>query len=174
LNTDITELDPHAIEGQISALAQIMADSVNMGGSIGYMAPMSGTEAARFWYNIVMPEAAQGKRIVFAAQRGGAVVGTVQLITATPPNQPHRAEIAKMMVAPNARRLGVGRALMVQAITRAKGLGKTLLTLDTRTGDVAAPLYASVGFQVAGVIPDYAFDADGKGMHATTYMYCRI
>jgi ribosomal protein S18 acetylase RimI-like enzyme len=174
LNTDIKELDPQGMETHIGALSRIMADSVNMGGSIGYMAPMSGTEAARFWYNIVMPEAAQGNRVVFAALRGGAIVGSVQLITATPPNQPHRAEIAKMMVAPDARRLGVGRALMVQAIARAKELGKTLLTLDTRTGDIAAPLYASVGFEVAGVIPDYAWDADGKGMHSTTYMYCRI
>ena len=79
-----------------------------------------------------------------------------------------------MIVHPRARRLGLGRALMTRAIDRARELGKTLITLDTRTGDVAEPLYASVGFEVAGVIPEYAWDPDGKAKHATTYMYRRI
>ena len=104
----------------------------------------------------------------------GDLVGTVQLITAMPPNQPHRCEIAKMIVHPRARRLGIGRSLMNRALHRARELGKTLVTLDTRTGDVAEPLYASVGFEVAGVIPDFAWDPDGKARHATTYMFRRI
>ena len=102
------------------------------------------------------------------------IVGTVQLLTVMPPNQPHRCEIAKMIVHPQARRLGIGRALMNEALDRARELGKTLVTLDTRTGDAAEPLYASVGFEVAGVIPDFAWDPDGKALHATTYMFRRI
>lgn len=79
-----------------------------------------------------------------------------------------------MIVHPNARRLGVGRHLMARAIEHAGELGKTLVTLDTRTGDAAEPLYASVGFEVAGVIPEFAWDPDGQARHATTYMYRRI
>jgi ribosomal protein S18 acetylase RimI-like enzyme len=79
-----------------------------------------------------------------------------------------------MIVHPQARRLGVGRSLMTIALDHARALGKTLVTLDTRTGDVAEPLYESVGFATAGVIPDFAWDPDGKAKHATTYMYCRI
>jgi len=79
-----------------------------------------------------------------------------------------------MIVHPRARKLGIGRALMNRALDRARELGKTLATLDTRTGDVAEPLYASVGFEVAGVIPDYAWDPDGKAKHATTYMFRRL
>ncbi len=79
-----------------------------------------------------------------------------------------------MIVHPRARRLGIGRSLMMRALDRARELGKTLVTLDTRTGDVAEPLYASVGFQVVGPIPDYAWDPDGKARHATTIMFRRI
>jgi ribosomal protein S18 acetylase RimI-like enzyme len=96
------------------------------------------------------------------------------LLLPCPPNQPHRCEIAKMIVHPNARRLGIGRSLMNRAIARAGELGKTLVTLDTRTGDLAEPLYASVGFEVAGVIPGFAWDPDGRTQHATTYMFRRI
>ena len=98
----------------------------------------------------------------------------MQLVLSMPPNQPHRAEIAKMIVHPAARRLGLGRALMEAALDAAKSRGKTLVTLDTRTGDTAEPLYRSVGFEVAGVIPDFAWDPDGRAMHGTTYMYRRI
>jgi GNAT superfamily N-acetyltransferase len=79
-----------------------------------------------------------------------------------------------MIVHPRARRLGIGRLLMNGALDRAHELGKTLVTLDTRTGDVAEPLHASVGFEVAGIIPDYAWDPDGNAKHATTYMFRRL
>ena len=79
-----------------------------------------------------------------------------------------------MIVHPRARRLGIGRALMLRALERAEELGKTLVTLDTRTGDAAEPLYASVGFETAGIIPDYAWNPDGGATHATTYMFRRL
>lgn len=170
----IIELDGLALEQRLATLARILADSVALGAAIGFMDPLTQDDAARFWRESVRPEVAAGRRILFAAQRDGEVLGTVQLITGMPLNQPHRCEIAKMIVDPRARRLGLGRALMTRAIDRARELGKTLITLDTRTGDVAEPLYASVGFEVAGVIPDYAWDPDGKARHATTYMYRRI
>lgn len=174
MQLQIIELDGPALEQRLSALAQILADSVAQGAAIGFMAPLAHDDAARFWRESVQPEIVAGRRILFGAQRDGDILGTVQLITGMPLNQPHRCEIAKMIVHPHARRLGIGRALMTRAIDRARELGKTLITLDTRTGDVAEPLYASVGFEVAGVIPDYAWDADGKAKHATTYMYRRV
>ena len=95
----------------------------------------------------------------------------MQLILALPPNQPHRCEVAKMMVHPVARRKGVGRALMAALETEARAAGKTLITLDTKTGDKAEPLYKAAGFRTAGIIPGFALDPDGAAMHATTYMY---
>lgn len=120
------------------------------------MAPLSYDDAARFWSRDVQPEVAAARWGLFGAEREGELVGTVQLTTAMPPNQPHRCEIVKIIVHPRARRLGIGRSLMNRALDRARELGKTLITLDTRTGDVAEPLYKFVGFEVAGVIPDYA------------------
>ncbi len=168
------DMDSEDIDRRLSALVQILADSVAAGGAISFMAPLSYDDAARFWSQDVRAEVAAGRRVLFGAERGGEFLGTVQLITALPPNQPHRCEIAKMIVHPRARRFGIGRALMSRALDRARQLGKTLVTLDTKTGDVAEPLYASVGFEVAGVIPDYAWDPDGKALHATTIMFRRV
>ncbi|RWM67916.1 MULTISPECIES: GNAT family N-acetyltransferase [Mesorhizobium] len=174
MEAQIIELDGPAIEKRLGVLSQVLADSVADGAAISFMAPMPYEDAVLFWSRGVQPEVVAGRRVLFGAERNGDFLGTVQLLTAMPPNQPHRCEIAKMIVHPRARRLGIGRALMNRALDRARELGKTLVTLDTRTGDVAEPLYASVGFEVAGLIPDFAWDPDGKARHATTYMFRRI
>ena len=174
METNIVELDAVGVGERIGALARILSDSVETGAAISFMAPLAYEDAARFWSTNVLPEVAAGRRILFGAERAGELVGTVQLLTAMSPNQPHRCEIAKMIVHPGARRLGIGRALMNRALNRARELGKELVTLDTRTGDVAEPLYASVGFEVAGVIPNYAWDPNGRARHATTYMFQQI
>jgi len=174
LNIQIIELDGPAIEGRLNALSQILTDSVAEGAAIGFMAPLSYDDAAWFWSREVEPQVIAGRRVLFGATDDDNLLGTVQLIMAMPPNQPHRCEIAKMIVHPRARRLGIGRSLMNHALHRARELGKTLVTLDTRTGDVGEPLYASVGFEVAGLIPDFAWNPDGKARHATTYMFRRI
>lgn len=174
METQVIELDAAAIERHVEPLSTILADSVAEGAAISFMAPMPFEDAARFWLDDVLPEVAAGRRVMFGAERGGEIIGTVQLLIAMPPNQHHRCEVAKMIVHPNARRLGVGRHLMARAIEHAGELGKTLVTLDTRTGDAAEPLYASVGFEVAGVIPDFAWDPDGQARHTTTYMFRRI
>ena len=170
----IIELDARALEEHLEALSQILADSVTGGASISFMLPFSCDEASQFWSKNVRPEVIAGNRILFGALRGDELLGTVQLITDMPPNQPHRCEVAKMIVHPRARRLGIGRSLMSHALERARLLGKTLVTLDTKTGDVAEPLYASLGFEVAGIIPDYAWDANGQATHSTTYMFQKI
>lgn len=171
METQIIELNGPAIEKRLEALSKVLADSVADGAAISFMAPLPYEDAALFWSRDVKPEVVAGRRVLLGAERNGDFLGTVQLLTAMPPNQPHRCEIAKMIVHPRARRFGIGRALMNRALDRARELGKTLVTLDTRTGDVAEPLYASVGFKVAGVIPDFAWDPDGKARHATTYMF---
>lgn len=152
-------------------LTRILIDSVAEGAAISFMHPLPEAEAERFWLQDVAPDVAQGGRALLVALRDGRCVGTVQVLLAMPPNQPHRAEIAKMIVHPSARRQGIARALMMAGLETAKAAGKTVVTLDTRTGDAAEPLYASVGFAVAGVIPDFAMDPDGQALHATTYMY---
>jgi ribosomal protein S18 acetylase RimI-like enzyme len=91
----------------------------------------------------------------------------------TPPNQPHRAEVAKLLVAPAARRQGVARALMRQAEAVAQAAGRSLLTLDTRAGDAAEPLYRALGWQEAGRIPGYALDAAGVA-HDTLFFWKRV
>lgn len=171
---DVIEIEAGSVEGHVAALSRILVDSVADGAAISFMAPLSEADAARFWRDDVGREVAAGRRALSAARLKGEIVGTVQLVTGMPPNQPHRCEVAKMIVHPGARRLGIGRALMKHALWHAEAIGKTLVTLDTRTGDAAEPLYASVGFQVAGVIPDFAWDADGRARHGTTYMFRRL
>jgi GNAT superfamily N-acetyltransferase len=98
-------------------------------------------------------------------------VGSAQLGHDTPANQPHRADVNKLMVYPDFRRRGIARALMVEIEKIARSLGRTLLTLDTRTGDSAEPLYASMGYAVSGVIPGYCLDVAKTRLDSTTVMY---
>jgi len=170
IHTITAPVDPQVLDG----LAVLMRDCVAQGAAIGMVQPFDATAARAFWQNNVAPEVDRGARTLFIARDDEGICGTVQLITAMPPNQPHRCEIAKMMVAPSARRRGIGRALMAAALEHARRCGKRTVTLDTRSGDIAQPLYASVGFEVAGEIPDFALNPDGATLHATTYMYLKL
>lgn len=170
----VTPLDPPALRAHLADLSRLLVDCVADGAAISFLAPLARSDADRFWLDIVAPDIAAGRRTLLAAWRDGQVVGSVQLVTAMPPNQPHRCEVAKMMVHPQARRAGIGRALMLHALAVARDAGKTLVTLDTRTGDVAQSLYAGLGFEQAGIIPDYALDPDGRALHGTTFMFCRL
>ena len=155
-------------------LADILADGVTSGAAISFMQPHTTADGLEFWRTKVFPDVTAGKRVLFAAYLNGTPVGTVQLDIALPPNQPHRCDVAKMIVHSRARRKGIARRLMRALEDHAKSLGKTLITLDTRTGDNAEKLYASLGFEPAGIIPNYAYDPDGAKTHATTYMYKEI
>lgn len=170
----IRQLDRGSIERHGQELADILTQSVEQGAAISFMQPISRDEAMDFWLRDVAPEVEAGHRALFAAEVDGVVIGTVQLITSLPPNQPHRCEVAKMIVHPAARRQGLARALMQAALQHAGQIGKTMVTLDTRTGDSAERLYASLGFERAGVIPDFAWNPDGRALHATTYMFRRL
>ncbi|SMF53836.1 Ribosomal protein S18 acetylase RimI [Tistlia consotensis] len=167
----IAALDAGSAEAAIPALGALLHACVQDGASIGFVLPFEPAEAEAFWRTRVLPEVAAGTRLLLVAREGGRIAGSAQLFHGTPANQPHRAEVAKLLVDPACRRRGIARALMAELETAARGLGRSLLTLDTRTGDSAEPLYASLGFATAGVIPGYCLDARDRRLDSTTIMY---
>ncbi|SDU41681.1 GNAT family N-acetyltransferase [Stappia sp. ES.058] len=167
----IQQLSGEALSASLDALAAIIAESVKAGAAIGFMLSIDRSSARAFWETQVFPQVREGNRVLLVAVCDGTVIGTVQLETKLPPNQPHRCEVSKMAVHPDHRRKGVARALMRALEARARALEKTLITLDTKTGDPAQSLYRSLGYAETGVVPGFAFDPDGKRLHATTYMY---
>lgn len=154
----------------IDALADVLADCVAGGASVGFMAPLS-RDSARAFFAGVAVEAEAGRRIVLVGEDAHGIVGTVQVVAAGPENQPHRADIAKMLVHRRARRTGLGAALLQAAECEARAWGKTVLVLDTVTGSDAERLYARCGWQRVGDIPDYALFPDGR--LCSTTVFCR-
>jgi len=150
------------------ALAALMIDVVEGGASIGFMLPIDAERAEAFWRRIAVGVDG-GDRVLFVADDGDGIVGTVQLILEQPENQPHRADVAKMMVANRARREGIGAALMRAAEHEAQARRKSLLVLDTASAD-AERLYVRLGWQRCGTIPGYALLPQG-GRCDTTYFY---
>jgi ribosomal protein S18 acetylase RimI-like enzyme len=132
------------------------------------MAPFS-HEQARDAFEVVAEDVEQGRRLLLAAFLNGDVVGTVQVVLALPPNQPHRAEIAKLLVHRSARRRSIAQLLMERAEAEARAEGKTLLVLDTVTGDNAERLYERLGWTRVGVIPGYALYPDGRPCDTTVF-----
>ncbi|WP_431282909.1 GNAT family N-acetyltransferase [Humitalea sp. 24SJ18S-53] len=141
-------------------LSRILIDCVADGASVSFLPPLAPATAQAFWKRVAR-DVAGGSRLLLVAWLDGALVGTVQVDCATPQNQPHRAEIAKLLVDPAARSRGVGRALMARAEQAARGVGRRLLTLDTNAGDAGEALYRAMGWQEAGRIPGYSLQADG-------------
>lgn len=159
------------VAAHIGDLAALLHACVHAGASIGFVLPFTMTEAEAFWRAGVLPAVRGGERILLVARAKGRIAGTVQLDHATPPNQPHRAEVRKLMVDADFRRQGLARILMAEIEARAARLGRSLLTLDTRTGDHAEPLYASLGYSTAGIIPGYCRDPFEDRLDSTTIMY---
>jgi ribosomal protein S18 acetylase RimI-like enzyme len=155
----------------VDKLAVVLHACVHAGASVSFVLPFSHQDAKAFWSSQVLPEVAAGNRRLLVARSGGNMVGTVQLDLATPPNQPHRAEVKKLLVHPDARRRGIARSLMVAVEVEALRARRTLLTLDTVTGGAAEPLYLSLGYVVVGVIPGYALNFDSSVLESTTVMY---
>lgn len=153
---------------EVQGLSDVLIDCVEGGASVSFMLPMSRAKAEAFWRG-TSASVARGERVVIAAEdAAGAIVGTVQVILAQPENQPHRGEIAKMLVHRRARRQGVGAALLAAAERSALSAGKTLLVLDTASGD-AERLYARQGWQRCGQIPNYALMPDGTPCATTIF-----
>jgi len=155
-------------DAQIYELAQVLIDCVEGGASVSFMLPLSVEKATTFWRQVARDVATNARALVIAEDSTG-IVGTVQLVFAQPENQPHRADISKLLVHRRARRLGIGEALMHEAEHVARACGKTLLVLDTASGD-AERLYVRMGWKLVGVIPDYALWPNG-GLCATSFYY---
>ena len=163
--------DEQHCKQDISALGRVLRDCVHAGASVSFVLPFSYEDAEAFWRGKVLPSVLAGACRVLVARSEGQIVGTVQLDLATPPNQPHRAEVRKLLVHPNARRRGIARLLMLAAEKEAREVQRTLLTLDTVTGGFAEPLYLSLGYVKVGVIPRYAIRPDASEFDATSIMY---
>lgn len=164
---DIVELDGPAAKAAVAELAEVLADCVTGGASVNFMLPYSAADAADF-FNKVIPSVERGETVLLAAKIGGHVVGTVQLGLDTPPNQPHRAEVKKMLVHRSARGKGIGAALLTAAEAIARQKGRTLLVLDTASDD-ARRLYERGGWQRLGNIPDFAMWPAGGFCDTTIY-----
>jgi GNAT superfamily N-acetyltransferase len=156
---------------RVSELSDILIDCVDGGASVSFMAPLTRERADAFWRGVT-DGVALGERTLLVAEDAadGTMLGTVQLILRQPENQPHRAEVAKMLVRRSARRRGLGSRLMRAVEEAALAAGKTLLVLDTVTGADGERLYARMGWSKVGVIPDYALMPDGAPC-ATTVFY---
>jgi GNAT superfamily N-acetyltransferase len=156
-------------EEQIDQLSDVLIDCVEGGASVSFMHPLSRERARAFWRRVADGVTA-GERALLIAEDARGICGTVQLMLAQPENQPHRADLAKMLVHRRARRQGVGGALMRAAEAAARACGKTLLVLDTVTGGDAERLYARLGWVRVGAIPGFALLPQG-GRCSTTYFY---
>ena len=154
-------------EPQLQSLAGLLLDAVDGGASVSFMHPLSLPRALAFWQGVA-DGLASGERALFVAEDAEGIVGTVQLILGQPDNQPHRADVAKMLVHRRARRQGLGAALMQAAEVAARASGKTLLVLDTASDD-AERLYTRQGWQRAGVIPGYALLPTGEPCDTTYF-----
>lgn len=163
--------DAAAVDRDIEMLGDVLRAVVYGGAGVSFFVPFSIEQARGFWRDTVLPGVRARTRRVVVARDGERIVGTVQLDFALPPNQQHRAEVAKLLVHPGARRRGIARSMMTALEILAREAGKTLLTLDTVTGSSAEPLYRSLGYVTVGVIPRYARASLTTDLESTTIMY---
>jgi len=170
-SVSISPLSVNEATDHVAALGALLHACVHDGASIGFVLPFTVAEGEAYWRNKVLPRVRDGCVILLAARMHDRIVGSVQLDCDTPPNQPHRAEVRKLLVHPDCRRQGIAKALMAAIERRAAALGRSLLTLDTRTGDHAEPLYAALGYRTAGIIPGYCRDPLAAKLDPTTVMY---
>lgn len=167
----VSRLDDKELALELPALAEVLHACVLDGASVGFVLPFTQDNAASFWRETVLPPLASGRRRLLVAREGDHIVGTVQILHNMPPNQPHRAEVAKLLVHPATRRRGIATALMVAVETEARGMARSLLTLDTRTGDPAERLYRALGWNTVGTLPGWCRDTASDRLDTTTFMW---
>ncbi|AJY03389.1 GNAT family N-acetyltransferase [Burkholderia vietnamiensis] len=166
-------VDAREAHACVDALADVLIDCVEGGASVSFMLPIARATAVAFWKQVA-EGVARGERILLVAEDAAArIVGTVQIVTAQAENQPHRADVAKMLVSRRARRQGIAAKLLAAADHAAREAGKTVLVLDTVTGGDAERLYERAGWQRVGVVPNYALMPDGTPC-ATTYFHKQL
>jgi ribosomal protein S18 acetylase RimI-like enzyme len=166
----VAALDPAELAKAVDRFAQILHSCVHEGASVGFIMPFDHSKARAYWLDRVAAPHAAGAKLVLIATLGDEIAGTAQLDLDSMPSKRHHAEVSKVLVDPRFRRAGVARALMQEIERRADKEGRWLLTLDT-AGDAAEALYRSLGYRLAGAIPNYARNAFTEGYDATRLMY---
>jgi GNAT superfamily N-acetyltransferase len=173
LEVSVRRLDGAQSAAAVEALADVLIDCVHGGASVSFMAPLPRAKALAFWRGVAEGVARRERALLVAEDGAGAILGTVQLVLALPDNQPHRADVAKMLVHRKARRHGVGQCLLDALDDVARAERRRVLVLDTVTGGDAERLYARAGWQRVGEVPDYAL-MPGGALCSTTYFYKRL
>lgn len=166
----IEELDAGGLRAHADQLATVLRACVLDGASVGFVLPCPHEQARAFWLGLEDAVARGERRLFVLRGADGQVAGTLQLVLAGMPNGRHRAELSKMLVHPQARRQGMAQALILHAEAVARALGRTLLVLDTCSGEPAERMYLRLGYQRCGEIPQFATMPDGR-LGATTFMY---
>ena len=161
-------LAPNEAALRLDELAALLVDAVESGASVNFMRGLTPDQAAGFWRG-QMPGMADGSRVLMIAETGGRIMGTAVVTFAHQPNQPHRAEIGKMLVHSSLRRQGLGARLLAAAEGAARAAGRTLLVLDTESGSAGERLYTRSGWTKVGEIPNYSFDPDGHLRAASVF-----
>ncbi|MBI1340503.1 GNAT family N-acetyltransferase [bacterium] len=172
MTTEVFELSEPDARRRLHELCDILTDCVAGGASVSFMHPFSHADAARFWTG-VCDSVRAGGRVLFGIEDGEGLAATAQLLLDTPPNQAHRADVAKMLVHRRARRRGYGAALLKAVEAEAARRGRSLLVLDTISGSNADRMYRRAGWTRVGEIPDFAAMPDGV-LAPTTYFYKRV
>ncbi len=171
-DVSIAPLGPDAAGPRIGELAEILRDAVANGASVNFLEDLTLAEAEQFWTAAIGRQAA-GHQALIVAEVASRIVGTVMLVPAPQPNQPHRADVSKLLVHSTARRRGIGTALLAAVEDEAERRGRTLLMLDTVKGSDGERLYAAHGWTRYGEVPDHALLPDGTP-EATSFFYKRL
>ncbi|EKM0362539.1 N-acetyltransferase family protein [Cronobacter turicensis] len=165
----VRRLSAAEIPTHLDSLCDVLIDCVEGGASVSFMLPFSPEKARAFWLDVAQSAARDDRLVLAAFDEEGKPVGTVQLILSQPENQPHRADVSKLLVHRRARRAGIAQALMETLENEARKAGKTVLVLDTSTGSDAERFYSRHQWEKAGVIPNYALMPDGSPCGTTLF-----
>ena len=172
LEIEIQKLNVEDGAAALPELVELLQDAVEQGASVGFLSPLENDRAEEYWRENLR-DVAMYKRVILVAREQGRVVGTVQLLFAAQQNGRHRAEVQRLIVHSSAQRRGIGAALMRQLEATARSIGRTLLILNTRTGDPPETLYRKLGYQSVGIVPGFAQNPDGT-LNDTTIMYRKL
>jgi ribosomal protein S18 acetylase RimI-like enzyme len=168
----IVQADAATVTQFVPQLTGLLVACVDAGAGVHFLRPVAAADATAYWQSL-LPRSQAGGLPAFFALENGQLLGCVFLILDTPGNAPHRCEVTKLLVHPLARRRGLGRQLMLALENEATGQQRSLIVLDTATGEAAEKLYAGMGFQVAGMIPAYWLD-ENRVLQSTTVMYKQL